>query len=73
MEMAQHVWDTMKGERFARVPQLPLLGGHGCGRSRVPRARKKMETAQQEGKTCIDCHKGIAHLLPKEYKEEDEE
>lgn len=25
------------------------------------------------GKTCIDCHKGIAHLLPREYEEPIEE
>ncbi|NBX90410.1 MAG: Denitrification system component NirT, partial [Betaproteobacteria bacterium] len=25
--------------------------------------------AKEEGKTCIDCHKGIAHQLPKEYEE----
>jgi cytochrome c-type protein NapC len=28
--------------------------------------------AQEEGKTCIDCHKGIAHHLPKEYVDPDE-
>ena len=28
--------------------------------------------AKLEGKTCIDCHKGIAHLLPKEYIDPDE-
>jgi cytochrome c-type protein NapC len=31
-----------------------------------------MEKARKEGKTCIDCHKGIAHLLPKEYNENEE-
>jgi nitrate/TMAO reductase-like tetraheme cytochrome c subunit len=25
--------------------------------------------AKAEGKSCIDCHKGIAHKLPKEYEE----
>lgn len=25
--------------------------------------------AQEEGGTCIDCHRGIAHLLPLEYEE----
>ncbi len=24
--------------------------------------------AQKEKKTCIDCHKGVAHLLPKDYE-----
>jgi cytochrome c-type protein NapC len=33
---------------------------------------KKHTAAQAEGKTCIDCHKGIAHQLPKEYKDPDE-
>ncbi len=37
-----------------------------------PRASAKMEKAQKEGKTCIDCHKGIAHLLPKEYNEDEQ-
>jgi cytochrome c-type protein NapC len=33
---------------------------------------KKHTAAKAEGKTCIDCHKGIAHQLPKEYKDPDE-
>ncbi len=33
---------------------------------------KKHMKAKEEGKTCIDCHKGIAHHLPKEYEEPDE-
>ena len=34
---------------------------------------KKHMKAKEEGKTCIDCHKGIAHHLPKEYRDPDEE
>jgi cytochrome c-type protein NapC len=30
-------------------------------------AYNKHMKAKDEGKTCIDCHKGIAHKLPKEY------
>jgi len=29
--------------------------------------------AKAKGKTCIDCHKGIAHLLPREYQDPDED
>lgn len=29
--------------------------------------------AKAMGKTCIDCHKGIAHLLPREYEDPVEE
>ena len=30
---------------------------------------KKHQEAKAEGKSCIDCHKGIAHKLPKGYKD----
>jgi cytochrome c-type protein NapC len=36
-------------------------------------ASKNHQQAQQDGKTCIDCHKGIAHHLPKEYRDPNEE
>jgi cytochrome c-type protein NapC len=36
-------------------------------------ATKNHKQAQLDGKTCIDCHKGIAHHLPKEYKDPNEE
>ncbi len=31
-------------------------------------AQRDMQKAMKEGKTCIDCHKGIAHKLPKGYE-----
>lgn len=33
---------------------------------------KKHMKAKADGKICIDCHKGIAHHLPKEYVDPDE-
>ena len=35
------------------------------------RVRKIHPEAMREGKTCIDCHKGIAHKLPEGYDPED--
>jgi nitrate/TMAO reductase-like tetraheme cytochrome c subunit len=32
-------------------------------------AQREMQKAMKEGKTCIDCHKGIAHKLPEGYEE----
>jgi len=32
------------------------------------RAVDKHSTGLEEGKTCIDCHKGIAHSLPALYE-----
>jgi len=29
--------------------------------------------AKDKGKTCIDCHKGIAHLLPRDYVDPEDE
>jgi len=71
MEMAQHVWAAMKendSRECRNCHSWDAMDPH----KQTTRARKKMEIGQKEGKTCIDCHKGIAHLLPKEFKEEDE-
>jgi cytochrome c-type protein NapC len=35
------------------------------------RPQRKHPKAMKQGKTCIDCHKGIAHKLPEGYEEED--
>jgi cytochrome c-type protein NapC len=71
MELAQHVWATMKSSdsrECRNCHSWDAMDPH----KQQPRARAKMEQAQKEGKTCIDCHKGIAHLLPKEYNEDEE-
>jgi cytochrome c-type protein NapC len=71
MALAQHVWETMKANdshECRNCHSWEAMDPH----KQTPRARTKMEKAQKEGKTCIDCHKGIAHLLPKEYVEEEE-
>ena len=41
MELAEHVWATMKGERFARMPQLPLVGGDGSAQAEPAGARRR--------------------------------
>ena len=33
-------------------------------------ARKKHKNAETRGKTCIDCHTGVAHRLPRRPAEE---
>ncbi|THF65608.1 Denitrification system component NirT [Pseudothauera nasutitermitis] len=37
------------------------------------RARRQHDMAREDGMTCIDCHKGIAHHKPEGMTEEDEE
>ena len=37
------------------------------------RASKMHKIAQDDKKTCIDCHKGIAHKKPQGMKEDDDD
>ena len=70
MRLATHVWETMKGNdshECRNCHSWEAMDPH----KQNPRAQSKMAQAQKEGKTCIDCHKGIAHLLPKEYNEDE--
>ena len=71
MELVTHVWTAMKendSRECRNGHSWEAMDPHKQG----ARGRKKMDVGQKEGKTCIDCHKGIAHLLTKEYKEDDE-
>ncbi|MEO5658863.1 MAG: NapC/NirT family cytochrome c [Polaromonas sp.] len=72
MTLAQNQWTKMKASDSRECRNCHVFEGMDAKKQR-PSAQKKHAGASQEGKTCIDCHKGIAHLLPKEYKEEDEE
>ncbi|HJP05826.1 MAG TPA: NapC/NirT family cytochrome c, partial [Arenicellales bacterium] len=36
-------------------------------------ARDRHTVAAKEGKTCIDCHKGIAHELPEDFLDAEHE
>jgi cytochrome c-type protein NapC len=62
-ELAQHVWDAMKStdsrecrnchaEIFMDVEKQDHIG------------QKAHASMTETGKTCIDCHKGIAHEMP---------
>jgi cytochrome c-type protein NapC len=71
MELAQNEWNTMKATDSRECRNCHAFTAMESKRQK-PRAQKAHTEAQAEGKTCIDCHKGIAHLLPREYKEDDE-
>ena len=71
IELARHVWATMKANDSHECRNCHSWDAMDPQKQH-PRARGPMEKARKEGKTCIDCHKGIAHLLPKEYNEDEE-
>ncbi|OOZ36882.1 NapC/NirT family cytochrome c [Solemya velesiana gill symbiont] len=71
-DMASRVWDKMRANdsRECRTchdyEQMDLS-------EQDRSARKRHGRAMDEGKTCIDCHKGIAHEEPDEPEEEEGE
>jgi len=72
MTLATHEWERMKdsGSRECRnCHNFDAMSGDVQKQT----VYKKHMKAKAEGNTCIDCHKGIAHKLPKEYKEDGEE
>ncbi len=71
MELATKVWDTMKSTDSRECRNCHSWGAMDP-RKQSSKAVKAMAQGQKDGKTCIDCHKGIAHLLPKEYVDPNE-
>ena len=63
LELAQHVWDSMKATDSRECRNCHEFGSMDLT-AQGRRAVAQHEKAAKEGKTCIDCHKGIAHSLP---------
>ena len=63
LELAQHEWDRMKGNdsrECRNCHHYDYMDYSEQGRRAVAQHNKGFA----EGRTCIDCHKGIAHALP---------
>lgn len=69
LEMAQRVWRQMEETDSRECRNCHVMDAMELAEQRR-RAQVQHETAAEEGETCIDCHKGIAH---KEVKEDTEE
>lgn len=68
LELATHVWETMQANDSRECRNCHSFEAMAF-EHQARRAREKMEpvalgTDFSQGKTCIDCHKGIAHNLP---------
>jgi len=70
MELASHEWARMKDNNSRECRNCHSFDAMSPELQKQTPYRKHMK-AKEEGKTCIDCHKGIAHQLPKEFEEED--
>jgi cytochrome c-type protein NapC len=76
LEMAQREWARMKSRDSIECRNCHSFDAMSPEMQKKTPYKKHMD-AKAEGKTCIDCHQGIAHRLPKGYKkpgtEEEEE
>ncbi len=72
LELAENVWRSMKANDSHECRNCHSFEAMDFERQQR-RPRKKHPVAKREGKTCIDCHKGIAHSLPEGYEAEDED
>ena len=64
--LAQKVWDTM-AETDSRECRNCHIDRSMNLANQSEVARDRHTVAAKEGKTCIDCHKGIAHSLPRGF------
>ena len=72
MEMATHEWERMKSVDSRECRNCHSFDAMSGDKQKQSIYKKHM-LAKDQGQTCIDCHKGIAHHLPKEYRDPDEE
>jgi cytochrome c-type protein NapC len=70
--LATHEWERMKGSDSRECRNCHSFEAMS-GDVQKQTVYKKHMLAKDEGKTCIDCHKGIAHKLPKEYHDPNED
>jgi len=69
MELAQNVWSSMKNTDSRECRNCHNFDSMDYDKQDA-RSSTRHEDAEEAGLTCIDCHKGIAHKLPKEYNPE---
>jgi cytochrome c-type protein NapC len=69
LELAEHVWATMKDSDSRECRNCHAVASMDPHKQTA--AAQIMPEAIKNGATCIDCHRGIAHQLPKEPDEDD--
>jgi cytochrome c-type protein NapC len=72
LELATHEWERMKKSDSRECRNCHSFDGMNPEKQKL-RAAKMHKIAQDDKKTCIDCHKGIAHHKPKGMKEDDDD
>ncbi len=70
LKLAESVWASMKANNSRECRNCHSYHAMDF-KKQSRRAREKMQAGLKEGKTCIECHKGIAHKLPEGYEKDD--
>ncbi len=68
LELAGNVWSEMKATDSRECRNCHSAVSMNLAEQLRP-ARKKHQKMGEKGQTCIDCHQGIAHELPKGWEE----
>ncbi len=72
MELATNQWEILAATGSRECKSCHDFEAMSGDKQKAS-AYKGHMAAKDDGKSCIDCHKGIAHHLPKEYRDPDEE
>ena len=72
LRLATSEWARMKASDSRECRNCHSFGGMDVEKQKA-RASKMHKIAQDDKKTCIDCHKGIAHKKPKNMPEEEDD
>lgn len=67
LAMATREWARMKASDSRECRNCHTFDAMKESPESQPVYEKHMQ-GQAQGKTCIDCHKGVAHLLPRDYE-----
>jgi cytochrome c-type protein NapC len=66
MAMAVHEWDRMRESNSRECRNCHTFEAMSPSLQKLDPYKRHM-LAREEGRTCIDCHKGVAHRLPQGY------
>ena len=69
LQLASHVWDSMRASDSRECRNCHEKTAMG-GDKQSATAKKIHQLSESWGDTCIDCHQGIAHQLPRQFDRE---
>ncbi len=72
LTLAEHEWERMKNSDSRECRNCHTFEGMALNRQK-DRSAKQHEIGKSQNRTCIDCHKGIAHHKPQGMKGDEDD